>query len=768
MRSTRLLLTLAMVTGAFAPVASQARVHRPWIERGVTDLSGPGIVLARFEHAVPTLEIPGLEVTYRFGSVPAIVATATPAAARMLASQPGLVALELDKRVELDLDSAIIASNAKDVTDPTFKPETPPMLLPNGDRIDGSGVGIAIVDVGIDGLHPDFQAPGKLVGNYRATPAGVVPAPYSVEPAGGDAAGHGSHVAGIAAGNGAASGGQYRGVAPGASLYGFGMYNGSISAAAVAFDWILQNGASQSPPIRVVNNSWHCDTDSCPEALNPEMLHVRLASQLANSGFTVAWAAGNASASAGNDGVFSSTNIEIHNQTPGIIGVANYADHQGNTSGRRDLCIYSSSARGASSDPTTWPDVAAPGTNVMSVWGIAPSSNSRLPDGTNNYRALSGTSMASPHVAGIAALMLQANPSLSPAEVEYLLKATADELSCGVPSARVDATHPFDDTNHIEGHGLVDAAAAVQAALTFDGIPPAPALEELPDAMVVTRPGIDRLATWYLVGDTELSTAYPAAEAPKPMQPNTYVEHTTAPLSEPVTAEAVVADIFMGTTGEVVANFNPPRIHVIVDRIDGTTGEIVTVAETQRRLWQIPPLQPTHRDYAMPLPTPVTFGAGDQLRLRLGLISPPLQGVDPPPIAFWDLYQGSPAASRVALGEIVERPTEDSRAWCEARQDCADIGGDVELSGMTCAGTPVLLTWKGPIGSALIASCNGQTVTCPAASTTPGDLEGTCSLRVEWRQPVLSKGGFCGYRTVTGERGGKGRCLAEALTEDDD
>lgn len=769
MHLARVLAASVLVGTSLAPIVSPAATPPTrFVEPDVYAFRGTEVVLARFDTRIPTLAIPGLEVTYRFGSLPAILATATPAAARALAAAPGLVALELDKGVAYDLDSAVIASNAKDVTDPTFRPQTPPLLLDGGEVIDGSGIGIAVVDVGVDGTHPDFQAPGKLVGNYRATPAGVIPAPYTVEPAARDAAGHGAHVAGIAAGNGQVSGGQYRGVAPDASLYSFGMYNGAISSAAVAFDWILQNGATQDPPIRIVNNSWHCDSDSCPEVLNPEMLHVQLATRLAESGVTVTWAAGNTSATAGNDGVFSSTNAEIHNPTPGIIGVANYADSQGSTSGRRDLCVYTSSSRGASSDARTWPDLAAPGTNVMSVWGIAASENSRLPTGANSYKALTGTSMAAPHVAGIVALMLEANPSLTPAEVEYLLKSTADELSCGVPSVRADVTHPYDDSNHIEGHGLVDAFAVVEAARTFDAIPPAPAPEAIPDALVVSRAGVERTATWYLEGESALVSGYPETHAPRPMVPNTYVEHTTAPFTDPIVAEAVVADLYLGTTGEVIANFNPPRIHVIVERIDAANGEVTTLAETQRKLWQIPPLQPTHRDYAMRLAAPVTFAAGDQLRVRAGVISPPLQGVDPAPIAFWALYQGSPAASRVALGEIVERPLESSREWCESRQDCADVGGDVELSGMTCAGVPTLLSWAGPIGSALVASCNGQTVTCPAASTEPGATHGTCALRIDWRQPVLSKGGFCGYVHPNGARGGSGRCIAETLTEDDD
>ena len=83
----------------------------------------------------------------------------------------------------------------------------------------------------------------------------------------------------------------------------------------------------------------------------------------------------------------------------------------------------------------------------------------------DEYFALSGTSMAAPHVAGIVAQMLQADPTLTPGEVEDQLEDTAHKFTWGSPYGRhVDSTNPDDESSFEKGHGLVDALAAVRGA----------------------------------------------------------------------------------------------------------------------------------------------------------------------------------------------------------------------------------------------------------------------------------------------------------------
>ena len=85
-------------------------------------------------------------------------------------------------------------------------------------------------------------------------------------------------------------------------------------------------------------------------------------------------------------------------------------------------------------------------------------------NGSNEYATLSGTSMAAPHIAGIAAQILQANPALTPADVEDILEDTARQISTGAPY-EPDPANPTTGTSFDKGHGLVDVVAAITEAL---------------------------------------------------------------------------------------------------------------------------------------------------------------------------------------------------------------------------------------------------------------------------------------------------------------
>jgi subtilisin family serine protease len=173
----------------------------------------------------------------------------------------------------------------------------------------------------------------------------------------------------------------------------------------------------------------------------------------------VAWANGNQ----GGDGSTSASNpTPAADPTPGVLNVASYDDKG---TGTRDGELSSTSARGAAKDPLTWPDVSAPGVNILGACrpyhaicdaiGTHPKDGPASGDVATFYVA-SGTSWSAPAVAGVVAMLFQARPSATVAQVDDVLKATAYRYGGGaayVPAGRYLSS--FD-----KGTGLVDAYAA--------------------------------------------------------------------------------------------------------------------------------------------------------------------------------------------------------------------------------------------------------------------------------------------------------------------
>lgn len=376
----------------------------------------------------------------------------------------------------------------------------------DGDDVDGAGVGIAIVDSGIDATHPDLRWAGfgepdpKTIKNFKVecttpvlvnTATGQCFGPVIMQdvPDSDTTSGHGTHVAGISAGDGTAGDSDgdpsttgdrmFRGVAPGAKLFGFGAGEGLsilIVNAAAAFQWIYDNGLSQNPPIRVVNNSWG---GAGPH--NPGEVMSKLSNALIHDrGITVVFSAGNADG----DGSATNTNRLANNPTPGLISVANYDDAE---MGSRSNQLDDSSSRGLAADPGTWPDVSAPGTFITSTCKII---TVVCPLGTTqtayppNYSAVSGTSMAAPHTAGalegvervettpVGAGRLDARGPLHPLLQLLVDRVDADDFLCSeieAPHAvgvRVHRRHVLDDEEApaVGREGLGDVVP-----LEFDG-----------------------------------------------------------------------------------------------------------------------------------------------------------------------------------------------------------------------------------------------------------------------------------------------------------
>jgi len=297
----------------------------------------------------------------------------------------------------------------------------------------GRGVGVAIVDSGVDGTHADLPYPSHVKQNAKVIVGGaglgspftgVVPVSYVENlPDSDTTSGHGSHAAGSIAGLGTQSGGKFAGVAPGADLIGISTGEAiAVLWALEGFDYVLTHQYVYH--IKVVSNSW--GTTGAYDAEDP----INVASKaLHDNGITVCFAAGN-------EGPGNNT-LNPYSVAPWVIGVA-AGDKRGH--------LASFSSRGIKDDALYHPTVTAPGVAIVSVKAaLTPLGNaSTCADGTLTtaetpyYACMDGTSMATPHVAGAAALLLEANPALTPDGVKSIMRATATPMA-GYSTSQVGA-----------------------------------------------------------------------------------------------------------------------------------------------------------------------------------------------------------------------------------------------------------------------------------------------------------------------------------------
>lgn len=318
----------------------------------------------------------------------------------------------------------------------------------------GKGVVVGIMDGGVDGGHP------ALAGRYRGRDGDHAHSWFAATgenyPTPGDGHGHGTHVAGTIVGG---PPGEVTGVAPDAEWIAAKIFrdSGTTSASIIhaGFQWMLAPGGDPAKAPDVVNNSWGSDATYSTEFWED----------------VNAWVAA---------GIF--PNFAAGNAGPGLGTVGSPASFpQSFAVGATDIddAVALFSSRG----PATWdgvehikPQVSAPGQDIYSTWPRALD-----PDG---YHTISGTSMATPHVTGVIALLLEARPDLSVDAIRELLTSTA----------RVEQ-HMGAVPNNEYGAGIVDAYAAVTAA-RFSGTVsgtvrgadgPVAATVEVPDLAVHTR-----------------------------------------------------------------------------------------------------------------------------------------------------------------------------------------------------------------------------------------------------------------------------------------
>lgn len=300
----------------------------------------------------------------------------------------------------------------------------------------GANATVAIIDSGIDATHADLPSGSKVIQNVKVLPFAVALEDQAITDT---TSGHGTHVAGTIGGSGAASAGHYRGVAPDVKLVGLGAGEGiSILTATQAYDWVLSHHHQYN--IRIVSNSWGL-TGGDINLRNPI---VMASLEAYNAGIISVFAAGN-------DG--GSDVMNPYSLPPWVLAVA---------AGSKTGALADFSSRGKAGDPFKHPDVTAPGvdiyatrTKTVGITALDPFPNPVNATWTPFYTMMSGTSMATPHVSGAAALLLSANPALSPDQVMDALVQTVTPM----PGSAL----------HEAGYGYLDVLAAFDASRAMTG-----------------------------------------------------------------------------------------------------------------------------------------------------------------------------------------------------------------------------------------------------------------------------------------------------------
>ncbi|MET8138765.1 S8 family serine peptidase [Sphaerisporangium sp. NPDC005288] len=250
----------------------------------------------------------------------------------------------------------------------------------------GTGVRVAVLDTGVDATHPDLA--GRVAASKSFVPGQEVT----------DRNGHGTHTASTVAGTGAASGGKERGVAPGADLVVGKVLDdgnsGPISGVIAGMEWATRTEHAKVVSMSLGVGGWHTQDDPLSQALN------RLSTET-GALFVVA---------AGNDG-------------PGPYsvaspGTADAALTVGAVDGSDHLADFSSAGPRLNDDGLK-PDLTAPGVDVLAA------RSQYMEWGEGYYRTDSGTSMATPHVAGAAVLLAQKHPEWTARQIKDALMSTS-------------------------------------------------------------------------------------------------------------------------------------------------------------------------------------------------------------------------------------------------------------------------------------------------------------------------------------------------------
>jgi subtilisin family serine protease len=442
--------------------------------------------------------------------------TATPDAGRAVGSGSfgsGITEIWLDGKVTAELAESTAQIGAPDV-------------WAGGNT--GQGVSVAVLDTGIDTTHPDFA--GRIDDTVSFVPGQDVT----------DGSGHGTHVASTIAGTGAGSGGVEKGVAPGATLDIGKVLSDEGSG---QWSWVMagMEWAARDQQARIINMS--------------------LGGEPTDGTDPVSQAADNLSAETGALFVVAAGNSGPGN-TIGSPGAATSALTVGAVDAGDDVAMFSSTGPRLG-DGAIKPDITAPGVGILAA-------RSQFAAGEGLYQALDGTSMATPHVAGAAALLLQARPDLTGQQLKDGLVSTSTAMPDVDPYSR--------------GGGRVEAASATTATLIATGTVSVPREASPGEDDTITQP-----VTYTNLSDTavDLDLTLQGTSAPEdiftlsastltvPAHGTATVDLTTkrgaATVTSPVTGEIRAAE-----NGNVVARTViglPSVTHILTLTVKNDQGE---------------------------------------------------------------------------------------------------------------------------------------------------------------------------------------------------
>ena len=350
-------------------------------------------------------------------------------------SLPGIVMLELDGILQVQNGDMAVIHQVD--------------LAQQQTGYTGEGVTVAVIDTGIDSLHVGLDDldddnsthDPKVIAFYD--PVNNPDKTNGTEIQAYDDQGHGTHCAGTVAGTGAPTY-EHPGMAPQANLVGVKVLDaggsGSFAVVMAGMQWTVENRYKFN--IRAASMSlggpgpieWTSDEE---DSVN------RYANEMVRAGISMLIAAGNSAA-------------------PGTIGTPGGAEDVITVGAlNKNTAIAEYSSEGPTEEGRVKPNVAFVGSDVMSVQH----------NSGDGYVAFSGTSMATPGVAGTVALMLQANPDLSPFDVRNILQETATYRECHYMGANQPCAEdliPKNRQNNVYGHGHVEALAAVMEAAQRD------------------------------------------------------------------------------------------------------------------------------------------------------------------------------------------------------------------------------------------------------------------------------------------------------------
>ncbi|MCH4826757.1 S8 family peptidase [Planococcus halocryophilus] len=375
-----------------------------------------------------------------------------PDKAQSIQSVPGVVFVNQDEKVVENKGSSK-TSDDKLIANVYQSVITSDKVLKKG--ITGKGVTVAVIDSGIaNGAQSDFRK--RITANAKFSTAGNMS----------DSFGHGTHVASILGGDGTQSNGVYPGVAPGVNIVNVKVSDDEGKAGEQnlvdGLQWIYDNHEKYN--IRVVNIS------------NQIATQQNYKESATNAAVELLWQKGIVVVvSAGNQGGTSCSTCYAPANDPFVITVGSIDDK--GTKDTEDDSLKSWSSNGVTSEGFSKPEVVAPGSKITAYMpkgdlrGLKPENVV-----SNDYFTMGGTSMSTPMVSGIVALMLEQNPNLTPDQVKWILKKTTRTYgkqpagSAGLVTAEAavffnPSNLPANVTQNFELSSLITSATGDNASL---------------------------------------------------------------------------------------------------------------------------------------------------------------------------------------------------------------------------------------------------------------------------------------------------------------